>query len=645
MAHDDGQTDSQRIVRQQGDADARVRFSMSPDGRKLGVNRYFQPSGSGKPLSVDSIHAQLQAAGVRVDPEPGAAKRIIDAIEAGEDFTRIVLARAQPAQEARDGGLSKVGDPAYPVLPDQPFAIRTTAQKPKPGKALDGKTLLPKKTRKVSDVQVGKPVNCRLDAASGRFLSDVYGLASLEGNIPRVEPLARISEDELSVVATIHHRDNQGRPITTDTFQDILNRFGVGVKLRQKAVAKALEEAAKTLRPVRDVVIAKGKAPVDGIDGSLEYLVAVAGNVGSEREDGRLDYRERGTIPAVTAGTDVLRVVPPQPGQGGIDIWGKTVPPREGRPVSARAGDGVEALEDNSLFRATADGLLVVKQGVVSVTDTVLVDRDVDLGSGNVRAETGSVKVRGMVCAGLAVSAPKHVVVDKVIEAAEVTAGGDVDVGGGITMGDGGLVKAGGNVTAQYALNARIEADGNVTINNEVSNCRIRTRRRLTCMQGQGLIQGGRLECEEGLECKELGSELGVKTVVVAGGSKEENVALAEDRRAAKAQLDKIAKALGGADPVQLLSRVPEEKRPMLAKVIKHRETLKKRLADIDRRIAEEEQRREQELARAKVVVHTTIHPGVVVTIAGRTLRVDKPMDRTTVYWDPASREITTGQI
>lgn len=396
--------------------------------------------------------------------------------------------------------------------------------------------------------------------------------------------------------------------------------------------------------PEPDVLVCKGKDPRDGKDGWIEYLVQTVSNVGATTADGRVDYRERGTYPAVRTGEYILRVHPPEPGEGGIDVYDKTIPAREGRPVKLSAGEGVSANEEGDLFQATADGLVVVANNTATVTSCLVINGDVTLTTGHVRTETGSIKIKGNVRSGFSVSSPVHVVVDKVIEDATVESGLDIDIGGGILMDEKGSLSAGGNVTAQFANNARIRSSGTVTINNEVINCRIRTERMIS-LKGKGMIQGGEITIRRGLECNELGSDIGASTTVIVDAPKIVDKAKLEERNALKAELDKINRILGADTPEAILERTPPAKREALAKLLQYRARQTSRLEALTQRITEETDRRSRDLERVKIVAHKVIHPGVVVKIAGRVYAVDRPLTRSTLYWSASTREIVVGSI
>ena len=616
---------------------------MSPDGMKLGVSRVIADDGVS--VTPDTVLDQLRKAGVTLDPDMAAVAKLVQRIRSGEDFSRLVVVRGQPPQEPRDAALIPQGDLDFPVFPGDLFLTHDAARKPAPGRTIDDKALQPTEKRTPKNLEFHVGPNCAFNSATGGFVSEVFGIARISEDYEiSVAPLLHVSKDAVRVRGTVYSRDFRKNELTAEHFAEELRRLGVVLPPMTKRIEDALIKADKQGAPEPDVLVCKGKDPRDGKDGWIEYLVQTVSSVGAATSDGRVDYRERGTYPAVKTGEYILRVHPPEPGEGGIDIYDKTIPAREGQSVRLAAGEGVSVNAEGDLFQATADGIVVVAHNTATVTNCLIINGDVTLTTGHVRTETGSVKIKGNVRSGFTVSSPVHVVVDKVIEDAVVESGLDIDIGGGILMDENGSITAGGNVTAQFANNARITSSGTVTINNEVINCRIRAER-MVSLKGKGMIQGGEITVRWGLECNELGSDIGANTTILVDAPKIVDKAKLEERNAVKAELDKINRALGPDTPEAILERTPPAKRATLAKILQFRARQTSRLEELTRRITEETDRRSRDLERVKIVAHKTIHPGVVVKIAGRVYAVERPLTRSTLYWSATTREIVVGSI
>lgn len=614
-------------------SDARFRFALSEDGMTLGVSRYFPPCG-GRPPSVDLIREQLNDAGVREPMIEDAALRVVEAINEGWPFTGIALVRGVPPREPRHGAIISLGDLDYPVFPGDRFARYRPPRSARPGRTIDNVALPPEQDFTPDDVTVTVGDNVDWDPVSESYVSRVWGMARLTGGVITVDPVPRISDDGITATGDVHHMDFQGNPVTPAGMEKALRDLGVAVDMEPDRLEALISQAARTGAPLVDQVLAQGAHPVPGRDGWLEYLVATREETGTEDECGRMDYRDRGVHPMVMPGQSIARHHPPTPGEDGVDLYGRTVPTRAGTDLRIRLGDNVALLEDGVTYQARAEGVAVMERDALSVTACLVVPGNVDLNSGNVHVEQGSIRVKGSVQAGFKVSAPEHVIVDGSVESASVTAGGMVSVSGGILMPEGGRIEAGGEVVAGYAVNARIRAGGDVTVANEISNCVIRTRGKLTAMSGKGIVQGGRVFARKGVLINEIGSELGVLTEIGIDVEHPEDDTLRAQRAKMTAAIRKIDDALGTDPPEIILMRTPETKRPAVAEVLTHRRTLVRRRRALTDQIHQLIDARQRELSGVSITARQAIHPGVTVKFGKQGRQIANRRGPTTLFWD-----------
>lgn len=619
--------------------DAQFRFAISEDGMTLGVSRYFPPTGGREP-SVKLIREQIAEAGVQIPVDDDAARRVLDAIRENRPCTGIALVRGTPPTEPQHGALIALGDLDYPVFPNDRFARYRKPHTAKPGETIDGRILLTEKEFEPEDVKVNIGSNVDWDPTSECYVSRVWGIAHLKGGIITVNPIPHITEDEISVMGTIHHRDFQGNPITPARLEKELRDMGVLIDLDSDYLDAKIKQAKKIGTPLLDQVIAKGSHPVPGRDGWLEYLISTREETGTEDETGRLDYRDRGSHPMVQPGQAIARYHHPTPGEGGIDLYGKTIPANAGKEMHIHQGESVILLEDGVTYQSKAIGVVVIENNYLTVTDCLEIPGNVDLNSGNVKVEHGSIKIRGSIQAGFVVSAPKHVLVEGSIESASVHAGGMVEVRGGILMPEGGEVVAGNEVSANYAINANIRAGGDVTISNEIFNSVIRTKGKLVATSGKGIIQGGQIFTGKGVLVNEIGSELGVQTLVCIDIDHPEDDELRAQRANITQAIRKIDEALGTDDPEVILLRTPENKRKAVAEVLKHRKTLARRRKAITGQIHRLLDVRQRQLDGVNITAKRLIYPGVTIKFGKMTRQFVKRHEASTLFWDVHNRTI-----
>lgn len=505
---------------------------------------------------------------------------------------------------------------------------------------IDGRVIKTKEKFKPTDIEVKVGQNVEFQSVTGFYISQVMGMARLKGGAITVDPIVHISEDGIEVRGTLFHRDFRGDLISVARLEKEMRDLGVVIDIDSERLDKLLTRAEKQGKPIPDEVIVAGRHPVPGRDGYFEYLVTSREDMGTEDESGRLDFKNRGSYPEVSEGQLIGRLHPPTAGEGGIDIYGKTIPADGGKGMRVRLGKNVFVHDDQVTFESKARGIVVMERGMIDVLDCLVISGNVDLETGNVSVEHGSIKIQGSIQAGFKVSSPEHVVVGGSIESASVYAGGNIEVAGGILMPEGGLVKADGDVICSYATNANIESKGNVDIANDITNCDIQADGMLIANRGKGTIQGGDIVTGKGVVAKEVGSELGVETNLAVRIEGAEDEDLRQERVKIKKAIQKIDDAMGGDPPDQILRRTVPEKRAAVAEVLKHRITLVKRRKAISEELNQLALRNQEELAGVKIQITGLIHPGTTLKFGGRAFPIAKRREASTVYWSETARDI-----
>lgn len=619
--------------------DARFRFSLSEDGMKLGVSRYFPPE-DGEGPSVELLKRQVAEAGVSLPVNEEAAHQVVESVLESGEIKRIALVSGIPAQEPRDGSLMALGNLDYPVFPGDRFARLRKAQKPRNGRTIDGKVLKPKGNFTPEIVEVAMGENVEYDPLDDAYVAGVWGIVRLKDGVLSITPIPHLSEDFITVSGPLYSKDFKGVAITPARIEKEMRDLGVVIDIDSERLDDLLRQAGEAGGVLPDQVLVAGRHPIPGRDGWLEYLVATREETGTEDACGCLDFRDRGTYPMVDPGQVIGRLHPPTPGEGGIDIYGKTIPAHGGSELFIHLGENVTVQEDKITFQSKAKGVVSMENNVLSVTECLLIHGNVDMETGNVKVEHGSVKILGSIQAGFQVIAPGHVIVSGTVESAKVTAGGNIEVAGGILMPDGGRITAGGDITAACATNAILHADGDVHVAHDVTNSKIRCGGTFFSTRGKGAVQGGEIMAAKGMEINEVGSELGVATVIGILIEHDEDADLHLERDKIKQAIRKIDEALGDEPPDVILDRTPPDKLEAVAELLKHHKTLTKRHKCLKQELSRLEQARQEELAGLKIKVKRFLYPGAVVRIGIRSHTFKTRTEASTIYWDRESRGI-----
>lgn len=243
-----------------------------------------------------------------------------------------------------------------------------------------------------------------------------------------------MSNDKLTAVIYLLGKNDS---VEVDEIYQELERAGVKFGILEDAILRF------SVFPTREpVVVARGVPPVPGRDGHLEVLYGKNQDKLPGLEDDVVDFRETSKIVSVEAGSPLVEVHPPIPGEEGIAVTGEAIKPPAPKEIKLQAGKGVALNREGTRAVAQVNGRPWVREAgllkVINCDPVYIHGGNVDIKTGNLRFK-GDVKILGDVC-----------------EAMEVQVTGDLEVQGLVTMArviSGGKIIVFGNV-----INSRLRA-------------------------------------------------------------------------------------------------------------------------------------------------------------------------------------------
>jgi len=225
-----------------------------------------------------------------------------------------------------------------------------------------------------------------------------------------------------------------------------LKKRGVAFGVDQQAIERIVRDRVVE----EEVEVAHGQPLRPGKDAEMELLLLPPSFMAQAAEGGRSDYKNIQNVSPVKTGDVISRKTPSDPGEPGVNVFGKPVRPQAVRDARHPAGRNTAISEDGLEMTAAIDGFLRWNEQKVDVLDLYTVTGDVDLHTGNVRYDR-DVEVFGDVKIGF-----------------EVLAGGSVhvygSVEGGKVLSDTGTATVDGGVMGSEASPAQVIAEGDVLI-------------------------------------------------------------------------------------------------------------------------------------------------------------------------------------
>lgn len=390
------------------------------------------------------------------------------------------------------------------------------------------------------------------------------------------------------------------------------------VRLDDKAEGwiKELVESAAAEGVFGPVGLARGKPPVDGEDGRIKWFVRRPGAPRPQSTKGaRIDHKERNSIVNIIKGQKILTITQATEGTPGVDVFGNDIPCRPGQAADMKRAKNIELTKDGRTFVSTCAGYLDLSGSTVSVEPVLNVKGDVDLSVGNIEF-IGSVKVSGDIIDGFHVKALQEIEVSGMVEGAFLESGKHISVTGGVAGKTKGTIVCKGSLEARYLSEVYVETGGDVKVQNSIVNATVKSLGRVDVLSGG--IKGANIVARTGLRAPEIGSELGVRTVIVVGMDydlKDRLVTLEREIAVLKQTLYKIEAALG---PLVSNSEMISSLEPAKAEVAKKLMAQREKLGEHQKRLSD---KRDDVLTRMQVnegvwvEVDKTIFPGVVMQI------------------------------
>jgi uncharacterized protein (DUF342 family) len=305
-----------------------------------------------------------------------------------------------------------------------------------------------------------------------------------------------VFEDKLSAVLLPTGLDH--RQVEAAEIKQLLIQNGVSYgMISDDQMAHYLAQAQLPDDPFE---VGRGAPPVAGFPSEIVYYFDNDPmRIGTLKEDGTMDWKDRGDIPQVTVDQVLAEKVGGDPGRPGIDVHGEEIPPPKIKQPLLKSSKGALRTEDGRRIVAKINGMPKLDaMGRIAVYSILPIDGDVGPETGHVDFD-GHVEISGAVTDGYRVKANN-------LTAAEMQ-GADVEVSEDLTAQKGiyaTTLKVGGNIKASHIHNSTIEVDGNLVVEKEILNCTVEAR-------GKVLIAGGRILssricAKKGVFTKDIGS-------------------------------------------------------------------------------------------------------------------------------------------
>jgi uncharacterized protein len=367
------------------------------------------------------------------------------------------------------------------------------------------------------------------------FIQDTLRVIGAGGSLPG---LIRVTDDKLQAWLVLNDdavRRDQDSTRAFQAIKDGMDRMGLQPMRDDARVRRALEEFLQK-GTEQEVLLLEGSAPRAGRNGKVELLIDPEPDLPDPESIGNMDFKAFSFFRAVARGDRLARILPPQSGLIGTDVFGNLTMPQPGAPIKVKPGRNTAfAPDDPSLILATKDGKLSIEDGIPYVVDTLRIAEDVSFRTGNLNFP-GSIEVEGNVLDRFAIQAKGDVGIAGVVENGVVVSEGAILIKGGVVGGGSGFIKSKlSSVTIGFIHNQRIESHSNIVVYNEVLNGQLLARKSILMKTSAHSVVGGQLVAFEAIEIHDAGNEAGARTILEVGKDFEIEAELLRKRESLKA--------------------------------------------------------------------------------------------------------------
>ena len=321
-----------------------------------------------------------------------------------------------------------------------------------------------------------------------------------------------ISDDRKTAFAKWYPPSINGRLLDSEDIKSSLKREGIKYGIQNTAIADFLRERCYNT----NIIIAKGLDAVEGKSAEIKYYFQTDRTLKPKHnDDGSVDFHQLDMISHVNKDQLIAELLPADAGVPGIDVLGNIIRPQKVVNKILRHGNNIYVSEDGLKMYSGVAGHVELADEKVFVSNTFEVLADVDTSTGDITYE-GNVHVKGNVRTGFTVRAKGDIIVDGVVEGAELHSEGHIILKRGIQGMNRGLLQASGNVLSKFIESSTVKAGGYVDTE-AILHSKVYAKTDVIVSGKKGFVTGGEIKAGSLIRLKTAGSTMGTATILEVG--------------------------------------------------------------------------------------------------------------------------------
>lgn len=420
----------------------------------------------------------------------------------------------------------------------------------------------------------------------------------------------RVTKDKMQVVFCLERISDV---ITTEQILNDLTNMGIRTGINKEIIDTIVES-----KPLfTEYVIAEGIHPTKPFPGRVDYFFKTGKDIKpSMDKDGNVDFKNLSLISNVKEGELLAKLMPVEPGEPGVNVYGEPIAAMQAKPLFIRGGKNTRFNEEKTELYAVKNGMVTLLDGVIVVNDVYQVPNNVGTSTGNINFE-GNVIVTGNILTGFEVVANGDIEVFGAVEGASLKAGGNIILHSGISGMGRGTVEADGNLMTKYIEQSNVRVRGNVHAS-AILHSDVRCGGSVVVEGKKSLISGGRIISGNYVETVTLGSHMGTLTEIEVGV----NPVIAEEYEELKKRIPKAQNEIEQIEKVitllnkrrEIAGKLEEDKQEMYASAVKNKIMLGAHIQKLEKQFKKLEEEMNMSTI-AEIRINGVAHSGCRLTI------------------------------
>ncbi len=464
----------------------------------------------------------------------------------------------------------------------------------------------------------------------------------------------QITKDKTKAYYLIHPANN-GKLSDYDDIGAVISENKITAPVDPEIIKAEILKIDPAVRQITKVKIAQSmQEPVNGKPEYYTLLIDTTRKAGKLQLDGKIDFKDQGSIIQVSQGEEVLqRHMEVQPSDG-TDIFGNKVAAVNEMVEGYEAGDNISPSVNNpEIYVSAIDGYLEIDKKRVSVKAVLTISGDVNYERGNIDYN-GSVIIKGSVHPSFSVKSRGDILIEQSVDEAAIEAGGNITVKMGISGKGPEIIKAAGSVSAKFIQNAHVEAGGEIMAEDSIINSKVFSNKKVIVSSAHGRILGGETIALYKIEVNSAGSETVSNTVLTVGRNLELERELESVRSVMNRQKDllqtvmtKLTATFGSQlfeDPKKYVESLPEVKKILCLELLSEESNINKKVKELMEQVSKIEQKLILE-EEPVIIIKDKIYPGTVLNIKKSKLEIEKEITNARFFESPEENVIQYGPI